>query len=140
MSQAEMISYVQNRIKVYCAANHPTLKIAYMNQRFVQPDNEMFARVMLNEGPGFFANLGSRKIDRHTGVLEFVVYVPTDNGSKNAVALAESVATQFRNLAATLPDNARMVFRLPSVENHGYSGNLMGFCMRVEYYRDEYPQ
>ena len=98
----------------------------------------MFGRVMVHEAPqGMPANIGSRVIDRHAGVLEFAIYAPTDTGFKNAAEVTEFVGNLFRRQSITLADQSLVVMRVPGYTNSGPMDNVMGNLMRIEYYRDE---
>ncbi len=118
------------------ASQHPNVPVKYDNVTFNQPDT-MWSAFCVMDGHAMAVNIGTQKVDRHLGFVQFDAMAPANTGSSQAVKLAEFGGSLFREQNVLLTDNSRVIFKVPSIITIGLSGGFFRMCMRCSYWRDE---
>jgi hypothetical protein len=84
--------------------------------------------------------MGTRKVDRHVGIVQITVLVPQRSGTALANTLAEFSGKVFRATHAALSDGANVTFRTPQFTSTGQQLGFFPIVVRIPYWRDEAPQ
>lgn len=133
------LAYLQKYTEMTTMTGMNNIPVKYDNIPFVQPDT-VWGAVCIIDGKSAIVNLGTLKVDRHVGFVQFDVMVPQNTGTRQAAQLAEQFGKLFRDKIVSLDDGAKVVFKSPQFITLGISNGFYRMCCRVAYWRDEIPQ
>lgn len=136
MSLESLRVWAESTIQTAMHVSYPAISIKFDNSPFQQPDRAWTAFCIL-DGKSVAVNLGTVKVDRHVGVLQFDVLVPQNTGTSQANLIAEFGGKQFREKKISLSDGAVLTTKTPSLRHMGTSGGFFRICVSVGYWRDE---
>ena len=139
MSMETLRVWAESTIQSAMHISYPAVPIKFDNAPFKQPDTAWTAFCLL-DGKSTAVNLGTIKVDRHVGLVQFDVLVPQNSGTKLANLICEFGGKQFRDQRVTLSDGAVVKFQTPSFRHMGTSGGFFRTVCSVVYWRDEFPQ
>jgi len=139
MSLDSMRVYVESTYQAAMQASHPSVPVRFDNINFQQPQTA-WADLCILSGKSFAANLGSKVVDRHVGIVQVNILVPQRSGEKLANDLAEFSGQVFRRKNQILSDGAVARFRIPEFARSGQSLGFYSVIVRIPYWRDERPQ
>ncbi len=138
MSLEHLRIYSQSRLLTAMNAQYPAIPIQFDNAPFVQPDT-MWGGFSIMDGNSKIVSLGTQKVDRHVGFVQFDVLAPQNSGTAVATQVAEFVGRTFRDVITQLPDQSKVVFKSPQFISRGMQNGFYRMCMRCAYWRDEPP-
>jgi hypothetical protein len=139
MSLESLRVWAEGTIQTAMHASYPAVRIKFDNSPFQQPDLIWTAFCIL-DGKSVAVNLGTLKVDRHVGLVQFDVLAPQNSGTSYANQIAEFGGKQFREKKVSLSDGAVVVFKTPAFRHMGTSGGFYRICVSVNYWRDEPAQ
>lgn len=121
-------------------------KIAWQNQRFDQPENELFLSFQILNFNSAQRSIGNQqKLYRNFGEVQVDIYIPQNVGVAIGRDRADKVINIFRNKVLTTSDNNTIQFRVPILRqlapNEQRALNLedilFRYLIRCPFYRDE---
>lgn len=136
MSLEALRVYSEGLVQTSMNSQYPAITVKYENAPFPQPDGA-WASFSVNDGHGLLVNIGTRKVDRHLGIVQFDSLVPQNTGTSMANQVAEYIGNIFRDSQALLQDGSKVIFKAPSYISLGVQGGFYRICMRCGYWRDE---
>lgn len=139
MSLDALRQYAESATMAFMAAHYPGTPTRFENVSFTQPATQ-WAAVYVLDGKSFLANIGTKKVDRHVGLIQLDVMVPAFAGTKPAYAIGEAWGKVFRDQDVRLPDGAVTKFKTYEVTNMGTHNGFYRVVFRVPYWRDEPAQ
>lgn len=139
MSLETLRIYSESAVQTGMRNTYPSIKVKFDNTPFVQPDSTWCAFCII-DGRSAIVNIGTLKVDRHVGFVQFDAMVPQNSGTSQANRLVEYFGHLFRDKVVGLSDGAKVVFKSPQFIPLGISNGFYRLCCRVSYWRDEAPQ
>jgi hypothetical protein len=139
MSTDSHREYAENATLAFMNTNFPGVPVKFQNVDFSQPQTTWVAFYLI-DGKSFMCNLGTRKVDRHVGLLQLDVMVPAKAGTKAAYAIGEAWGKAFRDQDVGLSDGAVAKSKTYDVTDMGSHNGFYRVAFRVAYWRDEPPQ
>jgi hypothetical protein len=136
MSQESMRIWTENTVLAAMQASYPAVGVRFGNAVFLQPDTP-WAKLVVIEGSSFGVNLGTRKVDRHVGLVQFDVLVPDRQGAALGNQIAEFIGDTLKTRKVRLADGAPVTFHEPTYMDWGRSGGFYRIICRVGFWRDE---
>ena len=136
MSLESLRVWGESKIQTLMNTNYPSMPVHFDNTPFNQPDTAWCAFSLL-DGHSMLINIGTKKIDRHLGIIQFDCLVPQNTGTVLAHTVVELVGQAFRDTVAGLSDGAKIVVKVPVYANLGTSGGFFRMNVRLPFCRDE---
>lgn len=88
-----------------------TTPVQYAGQNFTPDEGEAWVRLVVLDATAYQASFGdTTNYYRHPGVVIVSIFIPTSKGDKEALQLADQVASIFRNWSDS---TTRMRFQAP---------------------------
>lgn len=111
-----------------------SVTVQYDNQDKVPPNDALWIRFSVRPGASFQASRGgSTKLFRTSGVALAQIFSPLDRGDKEALALADTIASSFRATSV-----GSVVYETPSVRVIGSDGRAWQVNVECPFFADGY--
>jgi len=108
-----------------------TTKVQYDNAPFDPPDNATWVRVSILAGEPVTVEFGDSMRYRTPGVMDALISIPIESGTKDALELADVIAAAFRYVTA-----GGVTYGLPGVRTMGRSGSWWQINVSCPFYAD----
>jgi hypothetical protein len=115
---------------------HPTIPVAWENQRFNRPANSAYVDFSVQFGAIVRANIGENGRDRHHGLINVQLQVPEDTGTRLLNEMSQTVVDLLKHKAWSLGADGKLVTCNPDVRSRP---NINGYACRavmIEFYLD----
>lgn len=135
MSEDAQRAYIEHRLQSQIEFYEPDWLVDFSNS----PERVKALRVsyVIMGGKSKRANLGSRKVDRHVGVLQLNVVVPESIGNGKRDRMADWLGSIFNEVEKILKDDSRLHFRVPEFRDLGTKLGESVKVVSIPYWRDE---
>lgn len=87
---------IESRFKTWWDANGGGVPVQWDGAPFSQPSSKTWVRLVILNGEGFQASIGSSRLEKQPGVAVVSVVVPVNAGTSAALALADKAADALR--------------------------------------------
>jgi hypothetical protein len=133
MSFADERTAIESRLQ----AGFSTYPVKYDNTDFKPPRNSPWVSLIILNGSALNASIGTtRRVQRHSGIIQLDVYTPEASGTKDARTIADELDTLFNNVQFSSGNSGTITTYAPFLTNLGIDEGWYHTVLSVGYQRD----
>lgn len=136
MSKAKFKACVEPIIANAFEAEMPGIKVMFPNAPVRDPENEPHVEVFYLTEDSFRANVGGKRVERSTGIIQLDLLVPKDTGTRSEEEKLERVADTLSDQSFKVSAFQTVTFRVKEIYDIGKSGEYYRLTSRIPYVRD----
>jgi len=124
-------------VEMRMSNNYTTHPVKYENVTFTPPANAPWVALTILDGSGINASIGTtRRVQRHSGIIQFDIYVPENNGTKTGKDIADEIDGIFNNVQISAGSSGVITTRVPSLATLGVEDGWHHMVLSVAFQRD----